>query len=135
MGLVALALGLGLAGCGDVEDNPAWTLAGRPGLLYDIKLYYERYAWEEGGRCTSPLFEGSTASRVEEDDGQLQVTLTYAYRDWVDDGDDCDERRPLRCGVMRACRGFATRSFTVKEGADGFEVLSMTGPQTRFHPR
>lgn len=131
-GVLGVVLGPALAACGDPKDNPAWQLAGHPGLLYDIKSYYERHGWEEGGRCTAPILEGATGSRVVEEDGRLEVTLSYYYRDWVRDGDDCDRLRPLRCGVMRECRGFATRTFTVKPAADRFEVLSMSGPQSRL---
>src|SRR5690606_17725726 len=50
-----------LAACaGDPAQNPAWELAGHPGLLYDVKLFYERNALEEDGRCTMPLLEGVT---------------------------------------------------------------------------
>jgi hypothetical protein len=126
----AAILALGLVACGAPEDNPAWQLGGHPGLLYRIKQHYERHGIEEGGRCTAPIMEGVTRSQVVDDgNDQLEVTLTYYYRDWLRDGDDCDRKRPLRCGVMRECRGFATRSFTVAKGEDGLKVTAMTGSQ------
>src|SRR5512145_518242 len=68
----------------DPAQNPAWELAGHPGLLYDIQLYYQRNALEENGRCTRPLLQGVTRSEVlAEDDEQLVIALTYRYRDSI----------------------------------------------------
>lgn len=63
-----------LAACaGDPAQNPAWELAGYPGLLYDVKLYYERNALEEGGRCTMPLLEGVTRSEILSEDDEQEI--------------------------------------------------------------
>ena len=130
--LALLILGaLGLGAC-DPRDNPAWTLGGEPGLLFVLKQYYERNALEEGGICGSPLLEGVTHSRVaQEDNDRLTIDLGYYYRDMRRDGDDCSRFRLLRCGVMRECRGFASRSFVVEREADGFRVIEMGGEQKR----
>jgi hypothetical protein len=130
-GLV-LALGsLALAACtGDPAQNPAWTLDGQPGLLFPIKQFYEARAFEENGRCTAPLLEGVTQSRVtEKGSNRLMVDLGYYYRDMGHNGDDCERFRPLRCGVFRECQGFAERRFTVEKTANGFKVIEMSGPQ------
>lgn len=120
---------LGLAACGDPRDNPAWTLGGEPGLLFVIKQYYERNALEEGGRCSSPLLEGVTRSRVVEDDAdRISVELGYYYRDMI--RDDCDRLPNAGC-VMRECQGFAQRNFVVGRQADGLKVLEMNGAQKR----
>jgi hypothetical protein len=125
--LAFCALWLG-ACSGDPRDNPAWTLGGEPGLLFVLKQYYERNALEEGGVCASPLLEGVTRSRVVEQDGdRLAVDLGYYYRDMIRDGDDCSRFRLLRCGVMRECQGFASRSFVVEREPDGFRVVEMGG--------
>jgi hypothetical protein len=128
-------LSLGLAACGDPRDNPAWRLGGEPGLLFAIKQYYELNALEENGRCTAPLLEGVTHSEVSEaDPGRLEVELGYAYRDAFRSGDDCSRLRPLRCGVMRACQGFAERHFVIAEDKsrdrlqDQLRVVAMSGP-------
>ena len=119
---------LWLCACaGDPRANPAWTLGGEPGLLFVIKQYYERNALEEGGICASPLLEGVTRSRVVEEDDRLSIDLGYYYRDLVRDGDDCSSFRLLRCGVMRECQGFASRSFVVGREGDAFRVLEMSG--------
>lgn len=116
---------LWLAACvSDPAEIPAWELAGHPGLLYHVKLYYERNALEENGRCTFPLLEGVSRSEIlSEDDEQLVIGLTYRYRDMVR-----DERR---LGLFRECEGYATRTFTVAKAGDQLTVTGMGGPQKR----
>lgn len=116
---------LWFAACaGDPAQNPAWTLAGHPGLLYEIKLYYERNALEENGRCPSPLLEGVSRSEVlAEDDEQLVIALTYRYRDSI--------RDEQRLGFFRECQGFASRTFTIAKADDELIVAEMNGPQKR----
>ena len=109
----------------DPAQNPAWELAGHPGLLYDIQLYYQRNALEENGRCTRPLLEGVTRSEVlAEDDEQLVIRLTYRYRDSIR-----DERR--LGGMFRECTGFASRTFTIAKADGETRVAGMDGPQIR----
>ncbi len=127
---------LGLAACGDPRDNPAWTLGGEPGLLFTIKQYYELNALEENGRCTAPLLEGVTYSDVARSEpGRLEVEIGYYYRDAFRSGDDCSRLRPLRCGIMRSCQGFAGRHFVIAEAEnqellkDQFKVVEMSGPR------
>ncbi len=127
---------LGLAACGDPRANPAWTLGGEPGLLFTIKQYYELNALEENGRCTAPLLEGVTHSEVSQTvPGRLEVELGYYYRDAFRNGDDCSRLRPLRCGVMRACQGFAARHFVIAQDKsqdrlqDQLKVVEMSGPR------
>ena len=108
----------------DPAQIPGWELAGHPGLLYDVKLYYERNALEENGRCTFPLLEGVSRSEIlSEDDEQLVIGLTYRYRDMVR-----DERR---LGLFRECEGYASRTFTVAKTGDELIVTGMGGPQKR----
>jgi hypothetical protein len=109
----------------DPAQNPAWELAGHPGLLYDIQLFYQRNALEENGRCTRPLLQGVTRSEVlAEDDAQLVVALTYRYRDSLR-----DERR--LGGMFRECTGFARRTFTIAKENGELSVVGMDGPQRR----
>jgi hypothetical protein len=131
-GLAVLLCGLGLAGCSaDPSQNPAWELAGQPGLLLKVQNYYETRAIEEG-RCTAPIMEGVARSQVLSDDPrQMVIALDYYYTDWVRDGDDCSPMQPLRCTIMRECRGFAQRTFTIDKGQDGLSVAGMSGPQRR----
>lgn len=128
---VASVLGLLLlAACIDPKTSPIWELAGEPGLLYEVKRHYERNAVEENGQCPWPLLDGVTRSRVlEETEDRLVVEVGYYYRDRVRDDEDCDELRPNRCFIMRPCRGFAERTFTVDKTAHGAEVVAMSGPK------
>lgn len=127
----AVLVCLWLSGCaGGAEQNPAWQLAGQPGLLLKVQNYYESRGMEEGGRCAAPLLQGVARSEVVSDDSsELVIKLSYYYRDWVRDGQDCDRLRPLRCGVARECRGFAERIFWVDKGEDGLSVARMSGDQ------
>ena len=121
---------LWLAACiGDPAQNPAWTLAGHPGLLYWIKFYYERNALEENGRCSAPLLEGVSRSEVlAEDQDQLVVSAGLPL--------------PRRSsGTSRGrhrggCRSFANArgrqpDLHDRQGEDGPTVASMNGPQKR----
>jgi hypothetical protein len=129
---LALVGGLGLGGCVDAEQNPAWQLAGQPGLLLKVQNYYESRGIEENGRCSAPILQGVARSRVLSDTpDQMVIELDYVYRDWVRDGHDCDRERPLRCTINRECRGFAQRVFTIDKGEDGLSVAGMTGGQRR----
>jgi hypothetical protein len=130
--LAALMMILPLCASCDPYKMRAWELAGEPGLLFEIQQYYERNALEEGGRCPAPLLGGVARTEILEDTPeQMVLHLSYAYRDMIRDGEDCSEMRPARCGIMRECRGFAARTFTVARTDDGLEVVDMTGPQRR----
>jgi hypothetical protein len=126
---LALLCCLWLGGCVSAEQNPAGTLAGQPGLLLKVQNYYESRGTEEGGRCSAPILEGVSRSRVLSDDpSQMVIELTYYYRDWVRDN-KCDPRRPLRCQINPQCRGFAHRIFTIDKCEEGLSVAGMTGGQ------
>jgi hypothetical protein len=127
-GILALLLcALWLGGCG---GGRSWELAGQPGLLLKVQQYYESRGLEEGGRCPAPIMMGVARSQLLSDDPeQMVIALSYYYRDWVRDNDDCDELRPGRCWVNPTCRGFAERIFTIDKGEDGLSVAGMTGPQ------
>lgn len=107
-----------------------WELAGEPGLLFQVKQYYERNATEEAGYCTSPILDGVVGSEVVADDeDELVVRVRYAYRDAVRDDEDCEDDpafRPARCLNPR-CRGWNERTFTIARTADGLEVVGMSG--------
>jgi hypothetical protein len=126
---LALLLLIGAGAC-DPTRNPAWTLGGEPGMLFTIKQYYELNALEEGGRCSAPLLEGVSRSRVVEDEpGVFEVDIAYYYRDMIRDDDDCDRLPNAGCRVLRECQGFASRSFLVARQPDGLAVLEMSGPK------
>jgi hypothetical protein len=129
---IACALGgpIWLVACTtDPAQMPVWELAGHPGLLYDVKLYYQRNALEENGRCTRPLLEGVSRSEIlAEDQEQLVIRLTYRYRDSIRD----EPRAPSGALPMfRECTGFASRTFTIAKTQDELTVAGMDGPQKR----
>lgn len=117
-----------LAACSvDPAEMPAWELAGHPGLLYQIKAYYEQNAFEENGRCRDPIFVGLSRSQVlAEDDQGLVVGLQYRYRDYI--------RDEVRITGFRECEGFAGRTFTIAKSEAGLEVVEMDGPQRGLPP-
>ncbi|MEZ5932048.1 MAG: hypothetical protein R3F54_08875 [Alphaproteobacteria bacterium] len=134
--MVALALACCLlAGCQDFwRSSGAWDVGPHRGLLLDISNYYHRHASEEGGRCKSPYFDGIIqAEVVDEADDSVDVHVHYGYRDFLNDGDDdCDPKfRPLRCTIMRECRGFAVREFTAAKSETGYDIIDMSGERRR----
>jgi hypothetical protein len=121
---------LGLAGCGDPRDNPAWSLGGEPGLLFTIKQYYELNAVEQNVYvCRNPLLEGVTHSRVTQTDpDRLEVDIGYYYRDAFRN-DRCDNNRAVPCRAFPTCRGFGERQFVVAKNRDQLKVIEMSGPR------
>ena len=127
--LMALMAGI-LAGCQQYwRESGVWDIGEHQGLLLDVSNYYHRHATEEGGRCKSPFIDGVTeAASSDPEDSVFEVHLRYYYRDFLNDGDDdCDpKRRPLRCTIMRECRGFAERDFKVAITETGYDVIDMS---------
>jgi hypothetical protein len=117
-----------LAACSlDPAQMPAWELAGHPGLLYQIKVYYEQNAFEEYGRCRDPIFVGLSRSQVlAEDDQEMVVGLQYLYRDYI--------RDRVRPTGFRECVGYAGRTFTIAKNEAGLKVVEMDGPQRGLPP-
>lgn len=128
--LVAAFMTSTLAGCQQYwRESGVWDIGEHQGLLLDVSNYYHRHAKEKGGRCISPYIDGVTeASASDPEDDVFEVHLHYYYRDFLNDGDDdCDpKRRPLRCTIMRECRGFAVRDFKIAKTETGFDVLDMS---------
>lgn len=117
---------LSLGGCADGSQSRAWELEGRPGLLLPIRQYYDRNAQEEGGRCKRPLFDAVLASEiVDETSDLLVVDIRHRYR-----GGASGRRRSGR-GGSRRCSGIGERTFTLRQGESGCEVVDMSGPRRR----
>jgi hypothetical protein len=132
----ALMMLLSLCASCDPTEMRAWELAGEPGLLFQVQQHYERNALEEGGRCTAPLLQGVTRTEMLEDTPeQMVLRLKYSFRDRIRDGGSCSDRRRGRCGMMRECRGFAQRTFTIARTDDGLEVVGMSGAQRNRRQR
>ena len=131
--LIAAALAAALlSGCDQYwRESGVWDIGEHRGVLLDVSNYYHRHAMEENGRCKSPYIDAVTGAAVSDiEDGVFEVHLHYAYRDFLNDGDDdCDpKRRWLRCTIMRECHGYAARDFLVaKTGDTSFDILDMSG--------
>ncbi len=132
--LIGITLLAPIAGCQQYwRDSGLWDVGEHKGLLLDISQYYNRHATEEDGYCKSPILDGITrADVIEENDEKVWVSIRYAYRDFLKDDDDCDSNfRPLRCSILRECRGYASRTFEAVKTETGFEVTEMAGPRRR----
>ena len=133
--VIALLAAGALAGCQQYwRESGIWDIGEHRGLLLDVSNYYHRHAIEENGRCKSPYIDGVTRAEASEpEDGVFDVHVRYYYRDFLNDGnDDCDpERRPLRCTVMRECRGFSAREFRVTRTESGYDIIDMSGSRRR----
>ncbi len=137
---VAVLCQLGLAAC---AGGATGDLAGQTGLLPKVKSYYDRYAMEEGGLCGSPQFGLVIRSSIEEQSAdRLVVRVSYIYSQpnvqptygqpyptpAVGPDGKATITQPGATGTTR-CRGSTSRQFTIAKGAQGFEVLEMTGSQ------
>jgi hypothetical protein len=113
----AVLIGAALVAC---TGGPGGELAGEPGLLAEVKRYYDRYGMEVAGRCRTPELGGVLRSTVlERDPARLVIRVGYTYN-------DPNER------LLDECRGLGERVFTVARRDGGLEVVEMTGTQ---HPK
>ncbi len=101
------------------------SVAGVPGLQWQLQRFYLDKATEEGGMCTAPAIRSITQSTVlEETEEQVVMRIRYFWRDEQMRQDF--ELLPLTGSV--SCQGFAERDFTLARMTDGsLEVVGMTG--------
>lgn len=140
--IVAAAVALG--GCSELTYGP--SVAGYPGLQYQIESFYSARALEENARCTLPRMRISGYEVVEDTPTRLVLNVRYHY---VDEGQRNVDRGAFGGGgfvVGRPagggnCDDFATRTFVIAKavGGDGSTrptamVVSMTGPQRELPP-
>jgi hypothetical protein len=134
--LVLLASVLG--GCAQLMQGP--SLAGYPGLQYQIETFYDNRALEWNATCTQPRMSVSGYQVVEDTPVRLVLNVRYHYSD--------NSRGPFeggpfglpRAGLGR-CNDWATRTFVVVKSQGGppgstpaLAVQSMTGPQRELPP-
>jgi hypothetical protein len=120
--IVAIAaLALLLAGC----NTQGPSVAGVPGLQWQLQRFYLDKATEAGGMCTAPAIRSITQSTIlEETEEQLVLRVRYFWRDEQMRQDY--ELLPLTGAI--SCQGFAERDFTLAKMSDGsLQVVSMTG--------
>jgi signal transduction histidine kinase len=117
-----------LGGCG--YKGP--SIAGYPGLQFEVTSYYANYAIEENAICTRPRIRSLTGAQVI-DETPEQVVMNIRYY-WYDEGQIELDRGglPFPPPVFQRCNGFAERTFTFVKLTDGsLDVRSMSGPQRR----
>jgi hypothetical protein len=140
--VAALAIGAALlAACAELAGGP--SLAGYPGLQFQLESFYRTRALEENASCTQPQMFITGFDVVEDTASRLVLDVRYRY---VDEGmrDFDDSFFPGRIvgrGGGGGCTGWAQRSFVVAKsvgGTDGAAVAtsvrSMTGPQRELPP-
>jgi hypothetical protein len=112
-----------LAGCS--YQGP--SLAGQPGLQWQVISFYGDRATERDSSCNSPQMRSSTATHVV-DDTPERVVMDLRYT-WVDESGAVDMPHG---GSNILCQGWGERTFTFARNSDGtLGVLDMSGPQRR----
>ena len=120
--LAAFLLTTGLAGCS--WQGP--SLAGYPGLQYQVTSLYGDRAMEQNASCPNPRMWSVTKYTVVEDTPERVVMDIHYY--WVDESQSID----VQGSSMTTCRDWGDRTFTfAKTTGGGLEVVSMTGAQKR----
>lgn len=135
--VTVLAVGAAVLGaCAELAQGP--SLAGYPGLQFQVESFYRVRALEENASCTQPTMFITGYDVVEDTPSRLVLDVRYRYVDeGMRDVDDLLPNRVLRGG----CTGWAQRTFVIAKsvgGPDGASVAtsvrSMTGPQRELPP-
>ncbi len=143
LGRVAmLVLGaVALGACAELARGP--SLAGYPGLQFQVESFYRSRALEENASCTQPQMFITGYDVVEDTPTRLVLDVRYRY---VDEGmRDFDDTffpgRIVGRGGTGGCTGWAQRTFVVAKSVGGTNgaavatsVRSMTGPQRELPP-
>jgi len=112
-----------LAGCS--YQGP--SLAGQPGLQWQVMSFYGDRAIEQDASCNSPQMRTITSTRVV-DDTPERVVMDLRYT-WVDESGAVDMPHG---GSNILCQGWGELTFTFARNSDGtLGVLDMSGPQRR----
>lgn len=133
---------LGLGACTQLMEGP--SVAGYPGLQWQLQSYYSARALEENAMCTQPQMTAVTAYQIVEDTPERVVmNVRYHYRDTgVGDFDDEFGFPRFRFGTG-SCDSWAERTFVMAKAKGGepstsgkpqLFVQSMTGPQRTLPP-
>ncbi len=133
---------LAVAACTQLAEGP--SLAGFPGLQWQIQSFYGARALEENAMCTQPRMTAITGHQiVEETPERIVMRIRYHY---IDEGqrnfrDNGFGNANLFFGTG-SCNNFAERTFVIARGKGGAAddgrpqlfVQSMTGPQRELPP-
>jgi hypothetical protein len=95
------------------------NLAGEPGLMDDVKRYYDQHAIEVAGRCRAPHLGTVISSDVlERSPERLVIRIRYSYS------------QP-NAQYQGECDGFGERTFTITGQPGKFDVVEMSGTQLK----
>jgi hypothetical protein len=134
---------LSLGACAEVMQGP--SVAGYPGLQWQLQSFYGARALEENAMCTRPQMTAVTGYQIVEDTPERVVmNVRYHYRDeGAADFDDDEFGFPRFRFGTGSCDSFASRTFVIAKGKGGTAagnalsamfVQSMTGPQRELPP-
>ena len=102
------------------------SLAGQPGLQWQVISFYDDRAMERSASCPNPRMRSVTRHHIVEDSPQ-RVVMDIKYY-WVDESQAMD----IPGGSIITCQDWGERTFTFAKATDGsLQVKSMTGPQKR----
>lgn len=114
---------LAISGCG--WQGP--SLAGHPGLQYQVTSFYADHAMERNSACPNPRMQAVTGYDVIEDTPE-RVVMNIKYY-WIDDSQSVDVRGG---GSVTTCQDRSERTFTFTKTSNGdLQVTKMTGLQRR----
>ena len=105
------------------------SLAGYPGLQWQVMSYYNTHAVEQNAACPIPQMDAVQAKVVDENPTQVVMNVRYH---WFDDSQSSDNDLfpGGGSGALGYCNDWGERTFTLtKTSQGGLQVVSMTGPQ------
>jgi hypothetical protein len=103
------------------------SLAGYPGLQWQVISFYGAHAMERNASCPNPQMWSATRHRAVEETPERVVTDIRYY--WMD---ELQSMEVGQGGSGGTCQGWGERTFTfAKTGDGGLEVQAMTGLQKR----
>ena len=107
----------------------AWqgpSLAGQPGLQYEVQSFYDGRAMEAQARCPNPRMAAIVRTTVVEQTPE-RLVMDLRYR-WVDDTQTVDSG--ASGGSKIVCQDWGERRFTFSHESDGrLRPIAMSGPQ------
>lgn len=98
------------------------SLAGQPGLQWQVQSFYDGRAMERHATCPNPRLQTIARTEVVEETPERVVMRLRYY--WFDDSqdDEIGEHSVVRC------QGWGERSFTFARAGDGrLTVVAMSG--------
>ena len=111
------ALLLLLGACTQLMQGP--SLAGYPGLQFQLESYYDNRALEENAVCTSPRMHISGYKVVEDTPARIVLDVRYQYIDDSHRDSRIDQFGMAVGGGGGQCIDWANRTFVVAKSEGG----------------